>query len=294
MRWRPHPPDHALMLSAERALPPWRQRRVDAHIEGCAICRRRSDAMRADTAEALLAFVGDDVRASGVSEARLRLERALQSAADDHPLEPRRVPAPGGLALAAAAIVAVALATWLGTGAFTRPAPSLEVSLSPLPATHLTPGAVSTLTADELCAGARTSRVVPDRVRRQVLAAYGMEHAPAATYELDALITRELGGTAELANLWPQPYHAPVWNARVKDALEDHLARAVCAGTMPLRDAQHAIASDWVGAYQRSFQTLRPLPAHVDTTEVDDDLLVEQSQQVRLVTLLFLRSAARQ
>jgi hypothetical protein len=56
---------------------------------------------------------------------------------------------------------------------------------------------VSTLTAAELCAGTRTSRTVTDQVRRDVLARYGMEHTPSDRYELDALVTLELGGTVE-------------------------------------------------------------------------------------------------
>lgn len=34
-----------------------------------------------------------------------------------------------------------------------------------------------------------------------------------------------------------------------KDDLENYLNRAVCSGRTPLAAAQHAIATDWVGAY---------------------------------------------
>ncbi|MGE0393608.1 MAG: hypothetical protein AB7I25_07155 [Vicinamibacterales bacterium] len=289
MRWPQHPPDHVLMLSAERALPAWRERRVERHLTACRDCQRRREVLAAEAAGALLAFTAADGPAHGVAtDARLRLERALTAASDA--AGPRVGPAHGPLALAAAAAV-VAVAIWIAVGGQpgrTRPG---APAAGPLPVAHLTPGAVSDLTAAELCAGARTSRVVPDRVRRQVLAAYGMERVPADTYELDALITRELGGTAELANLWPQPYHAPVWNARVKDALEAFLARQVCGGSLPLREAQHAIASDWVGAYRHYFRTDTPLHAHVSAREVDDDLIVEQGRQVRLVTPFLQRMA---
>jgi len=290
MRWPSHPPDHVLMLFEERALPPWRQRRVDRHLAGCSGCRRRVDALHAETAEARLAFMTEDGRGSdGAPDARVRLERALNTALDGAPTGPRTVPAPGMPALAAAAAVVVVFAAWMTAGGRIGSTPSAPLAVGPLPATHLTPGAVSALTAAELCAGARTSRLVPDRVRRQVLTAYGMEHVSADTYELDALITRELGGTAELANLWPQPYHTPIWNARVKDALETFLADEVCSGRMPLREAQHAIASDWVSAYRQYFRTTTPLPAHAGSTDVDDDLVVEGRQQVLLITHLLTR-----
>ena len=48
----------------------------------------------------------------------------------------------------------------------------------------------------------------------------------------------------------PQPY-AGEWNAHLKDKLEDRLHALVCAGKMPLAQAQHEIAADWITAYQK-------------------------------------------
>ena len=79
-----------------------------------------------------------------------------------------------------------------------------------------------------------------------------VEHsANPACYEEDHLISLELGGhPTSAANLWAEPWFG-AWNARVKDRLENRLHRLVCDGTLSLRDAQEAVATDWVAAYQR-------------------------------------------
>jgi len=70
-------------------------------------------------------------------------------------------------------------------------------------------------------------------------------------YEEDHLISLELGGDPRSPdNLWPEPWFGP-WNAKTKDALEDRLHAMVCSGTISLREAQKAIAADWVGAYKQ-------------------------------------------
>ena len=58
------------------------------------------------------------------------------------------------------------------------------------------------------------------------------------------------------------PYSA-VWNARVKDALEEHLHEMVCAGELTLPAAQRDISKDWIATYKRYFHTDRPVLAHL-------------------------------
>ena len=62
-----------------------------------------------------------------------------------------------------------------------------------------------------------------------------------------------LGGAPyDPRNLWPEPRAtADGWNADVKDELEAVLARLVCSGRVPLAEAQQAIATDWIAAYNR-------------------------------------------
>jgi hypothetical protein len=81
-----------------------------------------------------------------------------------------------------------------------------------------------------------------------------------ACYEGDHLISLEIGGDPRSPdNLWPEPYFGQ-WNARVKDQLENKLHDMVCKGTITLTDAQAAIATDWVAAYQKFVQPVPPTP----------------------------------
>jgi len=70
-------------------------------------------------------------------------------------------------------------------------------------------------------------------------------------YEEDHLIPLEIGGSpSDARNLWPEPYVGSE-GARAKDLVENQLHDLICAGTVPLRVAQRAIATNWWRAYQR-------------------------------------------
>ena len=179
--------------------------------------------------------------------------------------DPRRAwlpPAPAGwqgrVLAGAAAIAAVMLLVRV----IAPSAPSMQAGeADALPVAALTPGATWNVTVEELCAGGgRQQRPLPPLVRHQVLRGYGMESVPADEYELDYLVTPELGGAPDAQNIWPQRYRSRIWNAHVKDQLEELLPRLVCEGRVPLRTAQRDIAADWIGAYKRYFATEVPLP----------------------------------
>ncbi len=125
----------------------------------------------------------------------------------------------------------------------------------------LTPGATLPVTAADICVPGYSHAVrnVPSDVKKQAYAEYGIAHHAAGEFEVDHLISLELGGSNSLKNLWPQSYHTQPWNAHVKDALENALHEDVCTNQMPLAQAQQAIATDWIGAYQREFHTSAPL-----------------------------------
>jgi hypothetical protein len=74
--------------------------------------------------------------------------------------------------------------------------------------------------------------------------------APAREYEIDHLISLELGGSNDIKNLWPESCRTEPWNARAKDKLENRLHELVCTGQILVEDAQRAIAQDWIAAYQ--------------------------------------------
>ena len=115
----------------------------------------------------------------------------------------------------------------------------------------LTPGATRPVTLHELCTpgSSAAARKVSTATKREVFARYRVTPTPGA-YEVDHLISLELGGSNDLANLWPQAYHGAL-NAHDKDHLENQLHALVCAGTVSLAEAQHAIATDWVAAMQK-------------------------------------------
>ncbi len=70
---------------------------------------------------------------------------------------------------------------------------------------------------------------------------------PAGTFEFDHLIPLELGGAPDdRRNLWPEPDDNPrpgVLNS--KDLVENAANRAVCAGRLPLAQAQQEMAASW-------------------------------------------------
>ena len=99
---------------------------------------------------------------------------------------------------------------------------------------------------------------MPAGLRRRVFEEYGIAHAEPRFYEVDYLITPALGGADDIHNLWPQSNSDTVWNAQVKDDLEDHLRALVCAGKLDLATAQREIAGNWIDAYKKYFHTDRP------------------------------------
>jgi hypothetical protein len=62
-------------------------------------------------------------------------------------------------------------------------------------------------------------------------------------------IPLELGGSNELANLWPEPA-TPTPGFHQKDCVENYLHAQVCTDkTMTLAQAQRAITTDWLDVY---------------------------------------------
>ena len=167
--------------------------------------------------------------------------------------------------------VCVALTMVLGLAAWRLQRETVEMearadhSLSGLiPDPALTPGTTQPLTSEELCALTMEDSVpkIPRPAALRVFESYGIHDPRPRAYELDYLITPELGGTSDVRNLWPQPYRAGSWNAHAKDALEDRLHGLVCAGKLDLGTAQRDLAANWIAAYRKYFQTEEPLPIH--------------------------------
>lgn len=133
------------------------------------------------------------------------------------------------------------------------------------PDPKLTPGAVLQVGTEQVCRTgySRSVRRVTEADKREVFARYGLRNdvvnvttrggdtVQRSSFEVDHLIPLELGGSNSIDNLWPESLYTAPWNARLKDRLENRLHRMVCAGEIPLTEAQKAIATNWIAAYQK-------------------------------------------
>lgn len=153
---------------------------------------------------------------------------------------------------AALALLALALS---GPG---QAAPyNLKAPLVPDPVK--TPGDVLTTDPKVICQPGYTQTVrnVPQALKEQVYRSYGITSREKGEYEVDHLISLELGGSNSVRNLWPESYKTAPLNARVKDTLENKLHDLACLGKITFPEAQQAIARDWRAAYVKY---VGPLP----------------------------------
>jgi len=261
-----HPTDQNLILAADGELSPRRLNRLRKHLSGCWECRVRAQELEGAISE----FVhfhrrGLDPLLPPVAGSRASLKTQLNELASSNPtpgtplLAWRR-----GLIPAAAIVLALVLASLivLHQSPRRRQPTMYAASFVPIsfPATDLTPGVASSETRDQVCrSNEGKNRDVPAALRRKVFALYGMPGADPKSYEVDYLITPALGGADDIGNLWPQSYSATIWNARVKDALEDRLHELVCRGDVELPTAQREISTDWIAAYKKYFHTDKPV-----------------------------------
>ena len=130
-------------------------------------------------------------------------------------------------------------------------------TLGPRPDRRCSPGAYySELTKQVICsAGFRTSTIrnVPQSEKFSVENEYGMQPGHyGSTLEIDHIVSLELGGSNDIANLYPEPGSGAA-SYHVKDRLENRLHRLVCAGTISLHAAQLGIARNWLTLYKHVF-----------------------------------------
>lgn len=128
-----------------------------------------------------------------------------------------------------------------------------------VPDPKMTPGATLPVTASDIAVPGYSKKVrnVPQAVKNQVYAEYGITRRARGEYEIDHLISLELGGSNSIKNLWPESYKTQPLNARVKDVLENRLHALVVAGKVDLATAQREEAADWIAAYKKY---VGPLP----------------------------------
>jgi hypothetical protein len=245
-----HLSDQELVLAADGELNPRRDAQVRAHLSACWQCRTRLRGLEgaiADFVHVHSATLDPQVPPAAGARAILKAqlaEIASQTGARRAAFFPARWPTIAGLAAAVALLAVYVAIPERGAGA--------------VPRQKLTPGAVRNVAKDEVCSANVQAFVLPVALQRRVFEEYGIRNASPNAYEVDYLITPELGGAADIRNLWPEPYSATVWNAHVKDQLEDRLHQLVCDGQLDLATAQHDIATDWIAAYKKYFNSSRP------------------------------------
>jgi hypothetical protein len=133
------------------------------------------------------------------------------------------------------------------------------VTVGGLPDLACTPGAINPAVTQDtiqqtICVSGYSKSIRPttsvtSKIKAQEMIAYGFTDSP-TNYELDHLISLELGGApADVANLWPEP-DSPTLGYHQKDIVEGYLHTRVCSGKESLAQVQGEIAHDWVGVYR--------------------------------------------
>jgi hypothetical protein len=127
----------------------------------------------------------------------------------------------------------------------------------PLPDRRCSPGAVyADATLAMICTPGYSKRVrdVSESTKSGIYAEYGIPRTHyGRPYEVDHIVSLELGGANDAANLYPEAASGPSPGFHVKDRLENRLHALVCSRRMALRQAQRGIAVNWVALYRRVF-----------------------------------------
>ena len=249
-----HPSDQDLLLLADGELSSQRAAQIQNHLSACWTCRTRMAELERSIADFIHLYRAEfEGRLLPIDGPRALLRARLAASA----------PPPRVRHLHLIAVVAsLLLLTGVGIGILrNRNLTGNLAAVRVVPDGELTPGATERATVQDVCTAAISNNdpEVPDPLKREVLKEYGLTNVSNDAYEIDYLVTPQLGGAPNIRNLWPEPSLHTVWNARVKDALEDRLHYLVCSGQLDLATAQHDLSHDWVAAYKKYFRTDQPL-----------------------------------
>ena len=126
----------------------------------------------------------------------------------------------------------------------------------PLPDRACSPGAVFVgVSLATICTPGYSSRVrnVSEREHDSIFTEYGIPvRSYGRAYEVDHIVSLELGGSNVPANLFPEAA-APSPGYHDKDRLENRLHELVCDHQLPLGVVQRQIARNWVALYRQVF-----------------------------------------
>jgi 5-methylcytosine-specific restriction endonuclease McrA len=129
---------------------------------------------------------------------------------------------------------------------------------SELPNLKITPGSARNVSIKQLCTTSTSLvRNVPESLKKDIYRNYGLNGNNKLLckegYEVDHLISLELGGDNTANNLWPQSFCGNN-NAHDKDKLENELHRQICNNRITIEDAQECIRTNWIICFNKTFK----------------------------------------
>jgi len=245
-------------MAADGELSSAQMRKIRNHLAVCTSCVGRMKEIQETLRSVASVHQAEfDSQVPPLYSSRALLKARLAEAA-----APASVPRWRRLTYASCGLAFLLLFGWMTRLYLRTSFQSDEALMTPNP--RLTPGAVLSVSKDELCTSGSLDepRSIPASMGQMVFREYGIPDPRPRSYELDYLIDPALGGSNDVRNLWPEPYSV-MWNARVKDALENRLHDLVCNGQLSLATAQRDISTNWISAYRKYFHTDEPMPDHL-------------------------------
>jgi hypothetical protein len=267
-----HLSDEDLLLFSDQELPPSRAATVREHVAQCELCRQRLRDLEHASADFLDLHEQEiQARSSGLGTSRDLLKARLSEESAQARRSRSVTSVAQQLVSASLAFLLVVGGAWAirHIGGERSSSDNRTAESIALPRRALTPGSIQVVRVEALCSNQSPDNDPPvnPSLEQAVFKEYGVPASSKKDYELDYLITPALGGADNIQNLWPEPYSF-TWNARVKDQLEDHLHTLVCQGKIQLATAQNDIASDWIAAYKRYFNTDKPEPTQSPASQI--------------------------
>ena len=133
------------------------------------------------------------------------------------------------------------------------PSPAVRPTSQEVPVAVLNPDVTQETIQQTVCVSGYTATVRPavsytNGVKKKLLREQNLDVATIRDYELDHRVPLAIGGhPRNIGNLMLQPW-VGADGAKRKDALERRLQLLVCAGKVPLAQAQQAIYVNWQAA----------------------------------------------
>lgn len=252
-----HPSDEEILKFIDHELPAKYAERLREHLLACNECHKRHASLESRSLTLNEFYDSDPIEVNSTT-ARIRLQEKLAEHGRDGLLRRNsKLLFHAALPIAAVTtLVAIGLTLYVGKYAGISKLTGLKLSDQYLvPNRSLTPGAVRSVTLNEVCATKDDDLdpSVSSSTKVAVLKEYGLssDQSAARKFQIDYLVNPQLGGTDDIRNLWPEPYSNGTWNAQAKDVLERHLHQMVCNHAVDLAEAQREIATNWIAAYKK-------------------------------------------